>query len=134
MKRLPNNALASAIYRLLTAHITDVPITDHVDDDVGLPYVVIGNVTSNEPKEKAQKVLHCAIELHIFSEYRGKAQVDRIGERICDVLNDPNTVIDMSADHWEIVDGGIDTYETYDEDLYGYGGTLTVKVTVQDKS
>ena len=39
---------------------------------------------------------------------------------------------DMSADDWVVVDGGIESYETYEEDLYGYGGTLTIKVTVQD--
>ena len=38
----------------------------------------------------------------------------------------------MAADDWVVVDGGIESYETYEEDLYGYGGTLTIKVTVQD--
>lgn len=132
MRRLPNNALASAIYRLLSAHIQNTPITDHVDDSITLPYIVIGNVTSNETREKAGKVLRCTLELHIFSDYRGKAEVDSIGETICDILNDDSTIIDMAADHWEVVDGGIDGYETYEEDMYGYGGTLTIKVTVQD--
>jgi hypothetical protein len=89
-------------------------------------------VTSNETREKAGKVLRCTLELHIFSDYRGKAEVDSIGETICDILNDDSTIIDMAADHWEVVDGGIDSYETYEEDMYGYGGTLTIKVTVQD--
>ena len=40
--------------------------------------------------------------------------------------------LDMGADDWVVVDGGIESYETYEEDLYGYGGTLTIKVTVQD--
>ena len=132
MRRLPNNALASAIYRLLSAHIQNTPITDHVDDSIALPYIVIGNVTSNETREKAGKVLRCTLELHIFSDYRGKAEVDSIGETICDILNDDSTIIDMAADHWEVVDGGIDSYETYEEDMYCYGGTLTIKVTVQD--
>lgn len=132
MRRLPNNALSSAIYRLLKSRIQDVPITDHVDDSVGLPYIVIGNVTSNETKVKSEKILRCAIELHIFSEYRGKAEVDNIGEAICDVLMDDSTVIDMADDQWVVVDGGIESYETYEEDMYGYGGTLTIKVTVQD--
>lgn len=132
MRRLPNNALASAIYQLLSSHIQNIPITDHVDDSAGLPYIVIGNVTSNETKEKAERILRCAIELHIFSDYRGKAEVDSIGETICDILMDDSTVIDMAEDHWDVVDGGIESYETYEEDMYGYGGTLTIKVTVQD--
>lgn len=131
MKRFPNNALSSALYTLLSNTLT-VPVTDHVDNEVGLPYVVIGNVTSSETRVKSEKILRCAVELHIFSEYRGKAEVDRIGEAICDTLMDDSTTIDMEADHWVVVDGGIESYETYEEDLYGYGGTLTIKVTVQD--
>ncbi len=133
MKRLPNNALSSALYQLLSNALT-VPVTDHVDDEVGLPYVVIGNCTSNETQTKSERLLRCAIDLHIFSEYRGKAEVDRIGESICDCLNSDATVIDMAADGWVIVDGEVDTYETYEEDMYGYGGTLRIKVTVQDIS
>ena len=131
MRRLPNNALSKALYALLSNNIS-VPVTDHVDDNVGLPYVVIGNVTSNETKVKSEKILRCAVDLHIFSEYRGKSEVDRIGEDICDLLYAQDTIIDMSADDWVVVDGGIESYETYEEDLYGYGGTLTIKVTVQD--
>ena len=89
-------------------------------------------MTSNETKVKSEKILRCAVDLHIFSEYRGKAEVDRIGEDICDLLQAQDTTIDMGADDWVVVDGGIESYETYEEDLYGYGGTLTIKVTVQD--
>ena len=131
MKRFPNNALSSALYTLLSNTLT-VPVTDHVDNEVGLPYVVIGNVTSSETRVKSEKILRCAVELHIFSEYRGKAEVDRIGEAICDTLMDESTTIDMAADHWVVVDGGIESYETYEEDMYGYGATLTIMVTVQD--
>lgn len=131
MKRFPNNALSSALYTLLSNTLT-VPVTDHVDNEVGLPYVVIGNVTSSETRVKSEKILRCAVELHIFSEYRGKAEVDRIGEAICDTLMDESTTIDMEADHWVVVDGGIESYETYEEDMYGYGATLTIRVTVQD--
>lgn len=131
MKRFPNNALSSALYTLLSNTLT-VPVTDHVDNEVGLPYVVIGNVTSSETRVKSEKILRCAVELHIFSEYRGKAEVDRIGEAICDTLMDDSTTIDMEADHWVVVDGGIESYETYEEDMYGYGATLTIRVTVQD--
>ena len=87
MKRFPNNALSKALYALLSNNIS-VPVTDHVDNKVGLPYVVIGNVTSSETRVKSEKILRCAVELHIFSEYRGKAEVDRIGEAICDPLMD----------------------------------------------
>ena len=131
MKRFPNNALSSALYTLLSNTLT-VPVTDHVDNEVGLPYVVIGNVTSSETRVKSEKILRCAVELHVFSEYRGKAEVDRIGEAICDTLMDDSTTIDMEADHWVVVDGGIESYETYEEDMYGYGATLTIRVTVQD--
>jgi len=131
VKRFPNNALSSALYTLLSNTLT-VPVTDHVDNEVGLPYVVIGNVTSSETRVKSEKILRCAVELHIFSEYRGKAEVDRIGEAICDTLMDDSTTIDMEADHWVVVDGGIESYETYEEDMYGYGATLTIRVTVQD--
>lgn len=132
MNRLPNHAIAKAIVKLLRAHMDDIPITDSLDDSVGLPYIVVGDVTTAEDRVKSGKIMESKVQLHIFSDYQGKAEVDSIGERICAVFNAPDTYFDMDADHFSIVNGGIESYETYEEDNYGYDGMMTLALTVQD--
>lgn len=132
MNRLPNHAIAKAIVRLLRAHLAEIPITDSLDDNVGLPYIVVGDVTTAEDRVKSGRIMESKVQLHIYSDYQGKAEVDAIGEKVCGIFNAPDTAFDMTEDHFRVVNGNIESYETYEEDIYGYDGMMTLALTVQD--
>ena len=131
MRRFPNHAITKALIALIRDH-TDITITDHVDEDVSLPYVVVGDINTNETDAKDEKVSTSIVQIDIYSEYMGRQELDGIAESIADILYNDNTVIDMTADGFQVVDGRIQSFETYEEAQYGYIGTITLEMTIQD--
>lgn len=131
MRRFPNHAITKALITLIGAS-TNITITDHVDDDVALPYVVVGDINTNETDAKDEKVSTSIVQIDIYSDYMGRKELDAIAETIADTLYDDNTVIDMTADGFQVVDGRIQSFETYEEDQYGYVGTITLEMVIQD--
>lgn len=129
MKRIPNIAITQALVKLLREHL-DVPVTDHLDESSWLPYVSIGAFTCEDDRTKVDDLLKCSIDLHIWSEYAGKAQVNSIAEKIISVLNTYD--IDVSADGFNVFDGKIAQYEAYEEETYGYNGIITLDMSVQN--
>lgn len=129
MKRIPNIAITEALVALLRAHL-DVPVTDHVDESSPLPYVSIGAFSCEDDRTKVDDLLKCSIDLHIWSEYAGKAQVNAIAEDIITLLNTED--IDISAAGFAIYDGRIAQYEAYEEETYGYNGIITLEIGVQN--
>lgn len=129
MKRIPNMAITKALVALLRAHL-DVPVTDHIDEDSPLPYVSIGAFSCEDDRTKVDDLLKCSIDLHIWSEYAGKAQVNAVAEEIITLLNAED--IDISGDGFAIYDGRIAQYEAYEEDMYGYNGIITLEMSVQN--
>ncbi len=131
MRRFPNHAITKALVALISAH-SDISITDHVDEDVSLPYVVVGDINTNETDSKDEKVSTSIVQIDIYSEYMGRQELDTIAEDIADILYDDNTVIDMTEDGFQVINGRIQSYETYEEAQYGYVGTITLEITIQD--
>lgn len=132
MRRLPNNAVAKALVTLLSAEMPDIPVTDCIDESVSLPYISIGSVMTADDRVKSGTVMSCKIQIHIWSDYEGKSEVDGIAQRIAETLQADDTVIDMSDDDFAIVDGGIESYDTYEEDTYGYNGIINLSLIVED--
>ncbi len=131
MRRFPNHAITKALVALISTN-SDIPITDHVDDDVALPYVVVGDINTSETDAKDEKISTSIVQIDIYSDYMGRSELDGIAEDITDVLYDDNTVIDMSADGFQVIDGRIRSFETYEEEQYGYIGTITLEMVIQD--
>lgn len=133
MIRIPNHALAVALVSLLRGGITDIDVTDHIDESVDLPYISIGNVTTSDDQDKGERIMVCHAQLHIWSTYAGKAQVDQIAERIAAVFNS-DVPLDLTANKFAAVGGRIESYDTYEEDMYGYNGVINLIIYVQDIS
>lgn len=131
MRRFPNHAITKALVKLISDN-TNITITDHVDDSVILPYVVVGDINTNETDAKDEKVSTSLVQIDIFSDYMGRKELDTIAETIADTLYDDDTVIDMTDDGFQVVDGRIQSFETYEEDQYGYIGTITLEMVIQD--
>jgi hypothetical protein len=133
MIRIPNHALAVALVALLRGGITDINVTDHIDESVDLPYISIGNVTTSDDQDKGERIMICRAQLHIWSTYAGKAQVDQIAERIAAVFNS-DVPLDLTSNNFTAVGGRIESYDTYEEDMYGYNGVINLIIYVQDIS
>ena len=131
MRRFPNHAITKALVALISAN-SDISITDHVDEDISLPYVVVGDINTNETDSKDEKVSTSIVQIDINSEYMGRQELDTIAESIADILYDDDTVIDMTVDGFQVINGRIQSYETYEEAQYGYVGTITLEMTIQD--
>ena len=78
------------------------------------------------------RIVRSIVQIDIYSEYMGRQELDGIAESIADILYNDNTVIDMTADGFQVVDGRIQSFETYEEAQYGYIGTITLEMTIQD--
>ncbi len=131
MRRFPNHAITKALVALISDN-SEIPITDHVDDDIALPYVVVGDINTSETDAKDEKISTSIVQIDIYSDYMGRSELDGIAEDITDILYDDNTVIDMSADDFQVIDGRIRSFETYEEEQYGYIGTITMEMVIQD--
>lgn len=131
MRRFPNHAITKALVALISDN-SEIPITDHVDDQIELPYIVVGDINTNETDTKDETISTSIVQIDIYSDYMGRQELDSIAESVADILYDENTVIDMSADGFQVVDGRIQSYETYEEEQYGYIGTITLEMIVQD--
>ena len=131
MRRFPNHAITKALVALISDN-SEVPITDHVDDQIELPYIVVGDINTNETDTKDETISTSIVQIDIFSDYMGRQELDSIAESVADILYDENTVIDMSADGFQVVDGRIQSYETYEEEQFGYIGTITLEMIIQD--
>ena len=129
MRRIPNVAITKALVKLLKEQL-DVPVTDHLDESSPLPYVSIGAFSCEDDRTKVDDLLRCSIDMHIWSEYSGKAQVNAIAENIISILNTHD--LDVSEDGFLIFDGRIAQYEAYEEEMYGYNGIITLEMSVQN--
>lgn len=129
MKRIPNISITTALVKLLRENL-DIPVTDHLDEESPLPYISIGAFSCEDNRTKVDDLLHCSLQLHIWSEYAGKKQVNDIAERVITILNTND--IDISADGFNIYDGRIAQYEAYEEEMYGYNGIISIDFNVQN--
>ncbi len=133
MRRFPNHAITKALVALIrTESEQQLTITDHVDDDVQLPYIVVGDINTSETDAKDEKISTSIVQIDIYSDYMGRQELDSIAEDITDILYDDDTVIDMAADGFRVIDGRIRSFETYEEAQYGYIGTITLEMVIQD--
>ena len=77
MRRFPNHAITKALVALISDN-SDISITDHVDEDVALPYVVVGDINTNETDTKDETVSTSIVQIDIYSEYMGEANWIRL--------------------------------------------------------
>lgn len=134
MQRLPNNALGKALFKLLNEKLPDITVYDFVPEEAAVPYVTIGTMVTNDISSKAETAYKVAIQINIWSEYRGKYEINKIAERIMALLCSNEGYIDVTADGFTAYQNTIDMYEAYPEDAYGYNGVISLEVRVKDQS
>lgn len=134
MQRLPNNALGKALFTLLNEKLPGITVYDFVPEEAAVPYVTIGTMVTNDISSKAETAYKVAIQINIWSEYRGKYEINKIAERIMALLCSNEGYIDVTADGFTAYQNTIDMYEAYPEDAYGYNGVISLEVRVKDQS
>lgn len=129
MRRLPNNALHKALLRFLKEKLT-VSVYDYVPADAKLPFVTLGAINVEDKSTKADDLTHLSIQIHIWSNYKGRYEINSLAEKIINLLAESQ--LDLSADGFYVNAQGIDFYESYPEEDSGYSGVLTLEVLIQN--
>jgi len=129
VRRIPLNALQKAIYSALTQYQT-APVYDDVSESATPPYITLGAFTCKANGSKAVDISDVSLQLHIWSQYNGKAEVNEIANDVINVLT--AVPLDLSADGFRVMSQDIDFFEAFPEDEYGYRGVITFVAKIQN--
>ena len=129
MRRIPMTALQTGLFDLLSAGQT-TPVYDDVPEDVLFPYITIGAFTCKRVADKTSDIWDASIQIHIWSNYNGKAEVNAIANDITTVVS--SVVPDLSAQGFSVISQDVDFFEAFPEEEFGYHGVLTIVVTIQN--
>lgn len=129
MRHLPQNALVKAIYTRLNGQITGLNIYDDVPDNATIPYAIFGSGRSNNNGAKLVDITDTTQEIHIYTEYQGRKQLNEWAEAIIAKLD--GVILDLSADHFAMLGAEVTDYEAYPEERAGYHGVITVAYKIQ---
>lgn len=132
MNRLPNSALQKALYKLLKNKLPDIAVYDFVPENAQVPYVTFGTIVTNDISSKMTSDYKVELQINIWSEYRGKYEINRIAERIMSLLCSMDGYIDCTADGFVVHQNAINMYEAYPENGEGYSGVLSLECYVKD--
>lgn len=130
--RLPIIALQKALFTLLTAHLTSpaIPVYDDVPKDAALPYVTFGTATWRPTGTKDADIGDVGQPIEIWSEYKGKAEVIGIADKIVNIL--AKYAVNLSADEFMVIKSEIEGFEAPPKDDSGYHGTLSLFYKIQN--
>ncbi|SEJ60270.1 Protein of unknown function [Propionispira arboris] len=128
-KRIPMVAMQTALYALLTQGQT-TPVYDDVPDEAKLPYITLGAFTCKQNGDKTASIWDVSIQIHGWSEYSGKAEINEILDDVSTVISSVN--VDLSAANFCVIDQDIDFVEAFPEEIAGYHGVITVIAKIQD--
>lgn len=133
IRRIPMNALQQGVYSILTEKQEgdDVfPIYDDVPEGAALPYVTIGAFTCKRTGDKVSDINYISLQLHVWSEYNGKSEVNRIADDITNILT--SWPIDLSVSGFSVINQDVDFFEAFPEETAGYHGVVTFVSTIQN--
>lgn len=129
MRRIPMNALQKGVYSILTTKQT-TPVYDDIPQDAVLPYITIGAFTCKSVGNKTADISDISLQLHIWSEYSGKLEVNEIANDITAVLT--SWPIDLSPEGFDIMSQDTDMFEAFPEETAGYHGVITFVAKIQN--
>lgn len=134
MLKLPNNPVQKALYKLLKTHEQTIGAKtyDFVPDEAELPFITLGNTVTTNIGTKTEDDTKIEIQINIWSEYKGKYQINNIAERIINLLMSKDGYLDCTADGFIAYRQAINTYEAYPEDAEGYNGVIALEVHVNN--
>lgn len=129
MKRLPNNAVHKALIRFLKRY-KEFKVYDYVPENVSLPFVTLGNINSENKSTKDKDIVHMSVQIHIWSTYKGRYEINAIAEKI---INDLVSIqLDLSEEDFYSNAQGVEFYESYPEEDNGYNGVINFELLVQN--
>lgn len=130
MKRIPLLTLQKALYQVLINYQT-TPVFDDVPDDIEikLPYITLGAFTCRTNGTKINDIADVSLQIHIWSEYQGKKEVNEIANDIICVLGNVKLVLE---DDFKILSQDITMFESFEEEETGYHGVITLDCRIEN--
>lgn len=129
MKRLPNNCVHKVLISFLRRDV-ECRVYDYVPEDAVLPFVTLGNINAEDKSTKSDDIIHMTVQIHIWSNYKGRYEINRLAEKIINALSEHQ--LDLSEDDFVSTAQGVDFYESYPEEDSGYNGVITFELLVQN--
>lgn len=129
MKRLPNNIVHKALLAFLKKEI-GCRVYDFVPEDAVLPFVTLGNINAEDKSTKSEDIIHMTVQIHIWSTYRGRYEINSLAEKIIRALS--AVQLDLSEEEFYSNAQGVDFYESYPEENSGYNGVITFEMLIQN--
>lgn len=129
IRRIPMNALQKGVYSILSTK-QDTPVYDDVPPEAVLPYITIGAFTNKPGGGKTIDISDVSLQIHIWSEYSGKREVNEIANDVTAVLTAWS--LDLAADGFKALAQDVDFFEAFPEDEGGYHGVITFTAKIQN--
>lgn len=129
MKRLPNNIVHKALLAFLKKEI-GCRVYDFVPENAVLPFVTLGNINAEDKSTKSEDIIHMTVQIHIWSTYRGRYEINSLAEKIIRALS--AVQLDLSEEEFYSNAQGVDFYESYPEENSGYNGVITFEMLIQN--
>lgn len=127
--RIPLVAFQTAIYSILSSSLS-VPVYDHVPANAKPPYITFGAFTGKSNGSKREDVKDISLQLSIWSNHKGKAQVNQIADELVNIIT--SIPVDMSADDFACLGIADDMFESFPVDGGLYHGVVTIMAKIQN--
>ena len=129
MRRLPNNCVHKALISFLRRE-TQCRVYDYVPENAELPFVTLGNINAEDKSTKSEDIIHMTVQIHIWSNYKGRYEINAMAERIINALSEVQ--LDLTEEDFVSTAQGVEFYESYPEEDSGYNGVISFEMLVQN--
>lgn len=129
IRRIPMDALQKGVFSLLSTKQT-TPVFDDVPEDAKFPFITLGAFTDKQTGNKTADIHDISLQIHIWSEYEGKKEVNEIANDVTAVLT--SWPLDLSADGFNVMSQDVDFFEAFPEEVAGYHGVITFVAKIQN--
>lgn len=123
------NALQKGVFSILSTKQT-TPVYDDVPEEAVLPYITLGAFTDKQTGNKTADIHDISLQIHIWSEYEGKKEVNEIANDVTAVLT--SWPLDLSVDGFNVMSQDVDFFEAFPEESAGYHGVVTFVAKIQN--
>jgi hypothetical protein len=129
-RRIPMIPFMTAVYAMLSNYQNTCPVYDKVLQDVMKPYATIGEFTYKQDGAKDVDMGAISQQIHIWSDYDGKAEVNTIANEFTEILT--GYLLDLSASGFLVTAQDVDMFEAFQDSIEGFHGVLTLTAQVQN--
>ena len=129
IRRIPMDALQQGVYSVLSEKQT-TPVYDDVPSGTAMPYITLGAFTCKNVGNKTTDISDISLQLHIWSEYSGKSEINEIANDVTAALT--SWPIDLADAGFNVMAQDVDFFEAFPEDSGGYHGVITFVAKIQN--